>query len=110
MRIDLSPMFPPSIRRSWGICAHRLADLLFWANSMGRHTGILEVETVDLSKLPTIMASQLYDLVSCPHRVSQDVFGDPAQRDEVSPFIRMLWDQGTMWEHKVVEDLELRRR
>jgi len=36
-----------------------------------------------------------------------DAFGDPAQRDEVSPFIRMLWDQGTMWEHEVVEGLEL---
>ena len=30
-----------------------------------------------------ITASMLYDLVSCPHRVTMDLFADPAQRDGI---------------------------
>ena len=28
-----------------------------------------------------VTASMLYDLVSCPHRVTMDLFADPAQRE-----------------------------
>jgi hypothetical protein len=27
----------------------------------------------------------LYDLVTCPHRVSMDLFGDPAEKDAPKP-------------------------
>ena len=37
-----------------------------------------------------------------------DAFGDPAERDEISPFVQMLWNRATLWEHDVIEDLELR--
>lgn len=52
-----------------------------------------------------ITASQLYDHVSCPHRVSLDAFADPATRDVVSPFVRMLWERGSAFERKVVDAL-----
>lgn len=34
-----------------------------------------------------ISATQLYDFVHCPHRVSMDAFGDATERDETSPFV-----------------------
>jgi uncharacterized protein len=40
-----------------------------------------------------ISATQLYDFVHCSHRVFMDEFGDPAERDETSPFVELLWDQ-----------------
>jgi hypothetical protein len=42
-----------------------------------------------------ITTSMLYDLIACPYRVSMDLFADPSDRDEVSPFIRMLWEEGS---------------
>ncbi len=54
-----------------------------------------------------ITASMLYNLVSCPHRVERDLFADPAEKDEVSAFVEMLWDRGNAWETKVVEELPL---
>src|ERR1035437_1462536 len=41
-----------------------------------------------------ISATQLYDFVHCPHRVSMDAFGDATERDETSPFVELLWEQG----------------
>ena len=49
----------------------------------------------------------LYDLVQCAHRPSMDLFGDPKKRDEISPFVRMLWEKGTTFEHEVIEGLKL---
>ena len=49
----------------------------------------------------------LYDLVQCPHRPTMDLFGDPAQRDEISPFVRLLWEKGTAYEKNVIDGLEL---
>jgi predicted RecB family nuclease len=49
-----------------------------------------------------ITASMLYDLVNCPHRVSMDLFADPASRDQVSPFVQLLWDRGAAHEDKIV--------
>ena len=37
-----------------------------------------------------ITAAMLYNLVSCPHRLTMDAFTDPALRDEVSPFVQLL--------------------
>lgn len=52
---------------------------------------------------PTITASMLYSLVQCPKRVELDLFGDPAVRDEVSPFVEMLWQRGTLYESQVMQ-------
>jgi predicted RecB family nuclease len=49
-----------------------------------------------------ITASVLYDLVQCPKRVELDMFGSPADRDEISPFIEMLWKRGTLYEDEVI--------
>jgi uncharacterized protein len=49
-----------------------------------------------------ITASMLYDLVNCAHRVSMDLFADPASRDQVSPFVQLLWDRGAAHEDKIV--------
>ena len=47
----------------------------------------------------------LYDLVSCPHRVTMDLFADPAQRDAPNPFIQLLWEKGSLFEKQVIEAL-----
>jgi predicted RecB family nuclease len=58
--------------------------------------------------MPTaITASMLYDLVACPHRVTMDLYGDPAQRDEPNPFVKMLWERGSLYEREVIAGLEL---
>ncbi len=49
-----------------------------------------------------ITTSMLYDLIACTHRVSMDLFADPADRDEVSPFIRMLWEKGATHEDSIM--------
>jgi hypothetical protein len=49
-----------------------------------------------------ITGSMLYDLISCRHRVTMDLFADPAERDDVSPFIRMLWEKGSAHEQSIV--------
>jgi uncharacterized protein len=55
----------------------------------------------------TVTASVLYDFVQCPHRVALDAFGDPAQRDEVNPFVRLLWERGTLFERETIAKLQL---
>lgn len=52
-----------------------------------------------------ITASQLYNHLSCPHRVSMDAFGDPAQRDEPNPFIELLWERGSLFERDTIAAL-----
>jgi len=54
-----------------------------------------------------ITASMLYDLVNCPHRVTMDLFGNPADRDEISPFVQLLWDRGFAHEQSVMADLDV---
>ena len=54
-----------------------------------------------------ITASMLYDLVSCPHRVTMDLFADPGDRDEVSPFVQLLWERGFAHEQSVMAGLNL---
>lgn len=48
----------------------------------------------------------LYDLVSCPHRVTMDLFADPTQRDALNPFVQLLWEKGSLFEKQVIEGLE----
>jgi len=54
-----------------------------------------------------LTASMLYNLVECPHRVTLDLFGDPARRDPENPFIELLWERGTRFEEEVVSGLHL---
>nr|VFK19446.1 MAG: RecB family nuclease, putative, TM0106 family [Candidatus Kentron sp. LFY] len=54
-----------------------------------------------------ITASMLYDLVQCPHRVTMDIHGDPALRDEINPFVQLLWEKGTTHEHDVIDGLDV---
>lgn len=52
----------------------------------------------------SITAALLYDLVQCPKRVELDLFGKQDDRDEVSPFVAMLWARGTLYERDVMEN------
>jgi hypothetical protein len=54
-----------------------------------------------------ITASILYNLVECPQRVALDVFGDIAERDEVSPFVRLLWERGSLFEQETISKLQM---
>jgi predicted RecB family nuclease len=54
-----------------------------------------------------ITAAMLYDLVQCPHRVTMDLFSDPALKDKVSPFVQLLWDRGSLYEKEVIAGLKL---
>lgn len=52
-----------------------------------------------------ITGSMLYNLVACPHRVTMDLFGQPAERDAVSPFVQLLWERGAAHEQAVVSGI-----
>jgi predicted RecB family nuclease len=54
-----------------------------------------------------VNASTLYNLVQCPQRVALDAFGDSASRDDVNPFVRLLWERGTVYEQEVIESLNV---
>jgi predicted RecB family nuclease len=54
-----------------------------------------------------ITASMLYNYVQCPHRVNMDIYGNPADKDKVSPFVQLLWDRGNAFERKVMEELKV---
>jgi len=47
----------------------------------------------------------LYSYTTCPHRVFLDLFGDPADRDEVSPFVELLWERGHTFEEQTIAGL-----
>jgi predicted RecB family nuclease len=49
-----------------------------------------------------ITASMLYNLVTCPHRVTMDLFADPAERDPANPFVELLWERGSAYEAQVM--------
>src|SRR5258707_5626671 len=55
----------------------------------------------------TVTASTLYDLVQCPQRVALDTFGDRAKQDEINPFVRLLWERGTLFERETIAKLQL---
>jgi hypothetical protein len=54
-----------------------------------------------------ISATQLYDFVHCPHRVFMDSFGDATERDETSPFVELLWEQGLIHENAIADGLTI---
>lgn len=49
----------------------------------------------------------LYDFLSCPHRVTMDLFGDPSKRDEPNAFVQLLWEKGTLFEKEIMENLQI---
>jgi predicted RecB family nuclease len=53
-----------------------------------------------------IAASALYDFVQCPTRVALDAFGDPTKRDPINPFVRLLWERGTLFERESIAKLD----
>lgn len=53
-----------------------------------------------------ITASVLYDLVTCPQHVALDAFGDPAARDDINPFVQLLWERGALFERETIANLE----
>ena len=55
-----------------------------------------------------LTASQLYSHLSCPHRVAMDAAGDPALRDDVSPFVQLLWERGVAHERELITRLGVR--
>lgn len=54
-----------------------------------------------------ITATMLYDWVQCPHRVSLDLFGDESKRDEISVFVKLLWEKGNYYEKEVMANLQI---
>lgn len=54
-----------------------------------------------------ITAAMLYDLVACPHRVTMDLSGDPAQRDAPNTFVALLWERGSQYESEVIAGLQV---
>ena len=53
-----------------------------------------------------ITASNLYDFVQCPMRVALDAFGDPGKRNPINPFVRLLWERGTLFERETIAKLD----
>ncbi len=49
----------------------------------------------------------LYNLVECPHRVTMDLFEDRRNRDEVSPFVQLLWERGAIHEKEIIASLDV---
>jgi predicted RecB family nuclease len=54
-----------------------------------------------------VTASILFNLVECPHRVSLDAFGSPADRDVVNPFVRLLWERDSLFERETIAKLQI---
>ena len=54
-----------------------------------------------------ISASQLYDLVQCPHRVALDLFGNQAAREPPNPFVQLLWEHGLDHEASIAAGLAI---
>ena len=56
---------------------------------------------------PPVTAAILYDLVQCPHRVGKDLRADPMDRDEINPFIQLLWERGALHEKETIKRLDV---
>ncbi|MCX5851553.1 MAG: hypothetical protein NT072_05800, partial [Deltaproteobacteria bacterium] len=54
-----------------------------------------------------VTANMLYNLIQCPHRVTLDLYGNPSLMDEVSPFVRLLWEKGNAFEQEIIEGLQV---
>jgi len=52
-----------------------------------------------------ITAQALYNLTQCAHRVYLDANGDPKEKGEVSPFVKLLWEKGLQTEQEYLSAL-----
>ena len=52
-----------------------------------------------------ITAQDLYNMTRCPHRVFLDANGDPAEKGEVSSFVKLLWELGLQTERDYLDTL-----
>ncbi|MCH7695837.1 MAG: hypothetical protein IIB73_06000 [Proteobacteria bacterium] len=52
-----------------------------------------------------ITSQDLYNYTKCKHRVYLDTNGDPAKRDEVSSFMKLLWEMGLQTEAEYIGSL-----
>lgn len=57
--------------------------------------------------MASITASMLYDYTKCPHRVFLDCFGNATERDEVHPFLELLWERGHAFEEETIAKLDI---
>jgi predicted RecB family nuclease len=53
-----------------------------------------------------VTASVLYNLVHCPQRVALDAFGAITARDDINPFVKLLWERGTLFEKETIAKLK----
>jgi predicted RecB family nuclease len=67
------------------------------------HSAIIMTQTITTP----ITAAMLYDYVQCPHRVAMDLFEDVKLKDDVSPFVQLLWDKGSLYEKEVIRNLAI---
>jgi len=58
---------------------------------------------------PAVTAAMLYDLDACEHRPWMDLFAEPATRDNVSPFVELLWRRQRAHEEGAVAGLDVLR-
>lgn len=58
-----------------------------------------------MSRSRTITANDLYNLTKCAHRVYLDANGDPKEKSEVSPFVKLLWELGLQTERAYIAAL-----
>ena len=49
----------------------------------------------------------LYNFIRCPHRVTMDLFENPALKDPVNPFVQLLWERGNCFEEEVITGLDV---
>ena len=54
---------------------------------------------------PAISGTMIRDVLLCERRAALDMHGDPAGRDTVSPFVRMLWRDGLAHEDAILATL-----
>ena len=53
-----------------------------------------------------ITASDLYNFKKCRYRPFMDYNGDPSEKIEIHPLVRLLWEAGVQYETKVVESFK----
>jgi len=56
-----------------------------------------------------IIASDLYDFKKCAYRPFMDYNGDPAEKIEIHPLVKLLWSAGVQYENKVIESFKKER-
>ena len=60
-----------------------------------------------IDRAAPVTGAMLYDVIQCPHRVTNDLFGDPSDRDEINPFVQLLWEKGSAYEKEVIAGLNI---